>query len=426
MNILQVSTRAFGGGAGRVMYRLHQELKRQGHASSILARSRSIVDKDVHEIADTVDGPCSSSARLIDDLGRRVDAKLGIPFTCYRSTAYIPRSELFMRADIVNLHNLHGRFFNHRQLPAFSSRKPIVWTLHDMWALTGHCAYAYDCLRWQTRCFDCPLLKEPGRRIVQPAPTRIDLTRRLWQSKRHHFGRSTLHIITPSQWLRDLVAESYLSAAATVRHIPNGLDLGVFRPRDKVMARRALSVPQDASTILFVAERVAAERKGLRYLLDALQSMQEPERFALLTVGATGTLAEGLDRFRRRDLGTLDDESLMSLVYSAADVFVLPTLADNQPLVLLEAMACGTPMVAFNVGGVPEMVRHMETGYLARYKDASDLARGIQVLLEDHATRSRMGQQCREVAEAEYSLHLQAQRYLEVYEHAIEQHLLSG
>jgi len=420
MNILHINTYANIGGAARAMYRLHQELKRHGHNSRILAGFRTSAEPDVFKVAEIGEGRRSSLGCLIDALGRRVEAHLGIPYVRYRSTSNIPRSDLFEQTDIVNLHNLHGRYFDYHLLPSFSALKPMVWTLHDMWPLTGHCAYSYDCQRWKTGCFDCSLLREPGRRIVQPPPTRIDRTRQAWRTKRRLYQKANLHIVTPSHWLCRLVQESILAGAASTQCIPYGVDLTVFRPLDRAMSRRALDIPLGASTILFVAHTVSHGRKGFGYLLAALERIPDAESIILLTVGAKGAASRQLDRFKRRDLGTLSDERLMSLAYNAADVFVLPTLADNQPLVLIESMACGTPMVCFDVGGVPEMVRHMETGYLARYKDAEDLARGIQTLLGDDDLREQMSRRCRGIAETEYALGVQARRYVELYEHAIE------
>lgn len=173
MNILHINTLANTGGAARAMYRLHQGLKRQGHNSRILARRRAFAEPDVHEISEIVGGRYSSLVRIIDAVGRRARGHLGIPYTHYLSTKHILQSDLFKQARIVHLHNLHGGYFNYHLLPAFSARKPIVWTLHDMWSLTSHCAYSYDCRRWQTGCFDCPLQRREDQdyEVVWPGKT---------------------------------------------------------------------------------------------------------------------------------------------------------------------------------------------------------------------------------------------------------------
>lgn len=422
MNILQINTHDVAGGAARVMLRLHQGLERSGHESRLLVRKRTTTSTYACSVADVIGEKRTLRNRLLTQLGVRADAWFGMP-NLYFSTKRILKTDILQLAEVLHLHNLHGRYFNYHLLPMFSACKPIVWTLHDMWAFTGHCAYSYDCERWRTGCFTCPLLEGSGRGLVEPKPTWVDRTRQVWHTKRRLYQKTALHIVTPSQWLCDLAKESILGEALSIQCISNGIDLDVFRPLDQAMARDVLGIPLDSKVLLFVAARVTTKRKGLSYLLDALEGIEDTESIVLLSIGAGDVSMGPLARFCCRNLGPLFDERLLSLVYSAADLFVFPTLADNQPLVLLEAMACGTPIVSFDVGGVPEMVRHMDTGYLARYEDIGDLRRGICTLLEDGELGVRLRSRCRETAEAEYDLNLQVQRYLTLYEQAVEQHL---
>jgi glycosyltransferase involved in cell wall biosynthesis len=353
-------------------------------------------------------------------LAVRADAWLGIA-SLHGSTKRLMGTDLFGWADLLQLHNLHGRYFNYQLLPRISLAKPVVWTLHDMWAFTGHCAYAFDCSRWKNGCHACPLLKKAQRHLVEPGPTRLDRTRSIWRQKRRLYEQSNLHIITPSYWLGAQVKDSILAQAAAVEVIPNGVDLDVFRPVDRRTVRTKLGLPLDAKVILFVAEKLSNRRKGFAALLRALEHLPDSEGLLLLTIGTVESRGL-LGRFRCKELGRVNDEGLLGLAYSAADLFVLPTLADNQPLVLIESLACGTPIVSFNVGGVPEMVRHLETGFLAESKDAEHLAHGISVLLHDDELRARMRRRCRDVAVAEYGLELQVERYLALYRRAIEGH----
>ncbi len=426
MRIVHINTHADSGGAAKAMARLRQELERQGHHACSLSEYRTFLERNVYRMVEVVRGRRRSRDRWLEAWGQRIAGWLGAPFTRYRSTQYILEWDVFKQADVVNLHNLHGDYFNYHLLPVFSRCKPIIWTLHDMWAMTGHCVYAYDCERWQAGCFDCPLFKGAGRKLVEPPPTPRDWTRQVWNAKQKLYQKSRLYIVTPSQWLCGLAKKSILGGAASIQCIPNGVDLTVFRPIDPSLARQVLGISQDARVILFVAHGLGYKRKGFQYLLDALERIEKPGTTMLLTVGTQGLDSAQLDRFTRRDMGTLADERLMSLIYNAADAFVFPTLADNQPLVLIEAMACGTPMVSFDVGGVSEMVRHMETGYLARSQDAEDMARGIKLLMGDDGLRRRMRQRCQEIAKAEYALELQAQRYLALYEQAVKDHVQSG
>jgi len=421
MNILQINTAADSGGAAIAMTRLHRALIDQGHRSRIVARLRKTPQPDVLTISEAVGAGNSAVHRFLNNVRMQLDAWFVLP-RLYGSTERLLHSALFEQADVIQLHNLHSWYFNYELLPQIAARKPVVWTLHDMWALTGHCAYSYDCDRWQTGCFDCPLLRGRGRRLVEPRPTLIDRTARQWQKKRELYRDSQLHIVAPSEWMADQARASVLDDALSIECIPNGIDLAVFSPRDQADARQALGIRKEAKVILFVAAKVSQRRKGLAYLYEALHSLRETEDVILVTVGSAGANQPQLEGFAQVHLGQVVDESRLSLAYSAADLYVLPTLADNQPLTVLESLASGTPVVAFDVDGIPEMIAHLDTGYLARYKDSSDLAAGMRAILGDNALSARMRDRCRETAVKRYDLQRQARRYVELYEHAIRTH----
>ena len=421
MNILHINAAADSGGAGVAMARLNRALEAQGHESRILARLRRSPQPDVLTIPEALGVRQTLMNRFANNVRMQLDAWFALP-QVYGSTKRILHSELFEHADIVQLHNLHGLYFNYEVLPQISVHKPVIWTLHDMWAFTGHCAYSYGCVRWQDRCFDCPLLNGDGRRLVEPRPTLLDRTSQQWQKKQDLYQSSKLHIVTPSVWMADQVRKSILGDALSIQCIPNGVDLAVFGPREQASARQALGIRERAQVILFVAAKVIQGRKGLAYLYEALHSMQSTEEIVLLTVGSAGPSHQQLQQFEQIHLGQIADESRLNLVYSAADVYVLPTLADNQPLTVLESLASGTPVVAFDVGGLPELIIHLHTGYLARYKDATDLAAGIRKILDDDALRARVRQSCRATAVTRYDLENQARCYVELYEHAIRTH----
>lgn len=421
MNILQINTAADTGGAGVAMSRLHRALTDQGHRSQIVARLRKTAQPDVLTISEAVGAGNSAVHRLLNNVRMQLDAWFVLP-RLYRSTEQLLHSALFEQAEVIQLHNLHSWYFNYELLPQMAARKPVVWTLHDMWAFTGHCAYSYDCNRWQTGCFDCPLLRGDGRRLVEPRPTLLDRTARQWKKKRELYRDSQLHIVAPSEWMADQARASVLGDALSFRCIPNGIDLAVFSPRDQAKARQALGIRREAKVILFVAAKVSQRRKGLGYLYEALHSLRDIGDVILVTVGSAGANQPLIEGFAQIHLGQTADESQLSLAYSAADLYVLPTLADNQPLTVLESVASGTPVVAFDVGGIPEMIAHLDSGYLARYKDAGDLAAGMRTILDDDALRAHMRDRCRETAVARYDLQTQARRYVELYEYAIRMH----
>ena len=424
MNILHLNSSDHGG-AARAMIRLNQGLQRSGHDSQILVGHRTTLEPSIQEVNRQAEPFQSPMDKVLDRISLSLEQRFSLNAWSYRNSWHIPQFAAFRQADVINLHNLHGDYFNYRAQPELARHKPIVWTLHDMWALTGHCAYSYGCERWKTGCYDCPLLKEPGRRFVEPAAVPVDRSRAVWESKREVYRNTPMHIITPSKWLRGLVQESILANAASIEYIPYGVDLDIFQPFDRAVARQALDIPADQPVIFFSAVwasdgRGVYGRKGFPFLLQALEKLPDPHKSIwLLTSGGWADLERFEGRFNVRQLGYLSDQRLQRLAFAAADLFVFPSLADNLPLVLIEALACGIPIVAFDVGGVPELVRHMKTGYLARYKDVDDLSHGIQILLEGDSLQTRMGHTCRKVAEAEFSLGLQVQRYLDVYEEAI-------
>ncbi len=417
MNILQISSNAITGGAARVMYRLHHGFRKRGHHATIFAQWREIDEENIYCIGQ-IDDRSRSANRIARVAARIADKAIG-ETRFYHATSRILDSALFKSADVIQFHNLHGGFFNYKIISEFAASKPIVWTLHDMWAFTGHCAYAYDCMRWQTGCHTCPQIRGDRRQWAEPTPTWMDRSAQNWQRKQTLYHQSQLHIVTPSEWLRNLVSMSILSDAASIRGIPNGIDIDTFRPLDRLQIRRELHLPANASVILFAADRIESRRKGFPLLLQALQRLKTPESIVLLTVGHNRMHKSALQGFQRRDFGRVDDEAQLARLYNAADLFILPSLADNQPLVLLESLACGTPVVAFAVGGIPEMIEPERTGFLASPGDVAELAVGIETILAEDDLRARMRQNCRDLAVHKYDLEMQIDHYLAVYEQAI-------
>jgi glycosyltransferase involved in cell wall biosynthesis len=282
-----------------------------------------------------------------------------------------------------------------------------------MWAVTGHCAVAAyrDCQRWQHGCGRCPYRED--------APAiRFDLTAFSWQRKERLYRRTRLAVVCPSAWLAAKVAQSPLLNRFPVHTIPNGLDTGVFQPVPKPLARQALGLPADGLILMFAAASLADPRKGVGHLQAALTALPEAlrRRLNLLLVGGKApSITAALSDVRVIEMGRVEHERLMALCYSAADVFVMASLAENLPNSLVESLACGTPAVCFAVGGCPEIVTHLETGYLARPDDAADLAQGLTLLLEDDTQRQQMAAQA-PVHAARFAAPLVAARYAEIYE----------
>jgi glycosyltransferase involved in cell wall biosynthesis len=324
------------------------------------------------------------------------------------------RHPWFQAADIVQLYNTHGGYFSHSVLGVASRRKPFVWRLSDMWPLTGHCCYAYDCDRWKTGCGACPLLND------EPA-LKSDRTALLWRMKQRIYAGANVTLVAPSRWIAGLAKQSPLVGHWPVQVIPNGLDLTLFRPIDRASARAVLGLPQEEDLVLFSSVETQAYRKGGTFVAAAVNALKGKTRkpFRLVVVGNRAGEWTKAVSVPVTAIETVKDDHLLAILYSAADLFLHPALADNLPNGVLESLACGTPVVAFDVGGVGEAVRPMETGYLARHQDAGDLAEGLKRLLDDPDLRRRLRARCREVAEAEYGMSLQTRRFEELYETVI-------
>jgi glycosyltransferase involved in cell wall biosynthesis len=289
--------------------------------------------------------------------------------------------------------------------------KPIVWTLHDMNVFTGGCHYDGGCGRWRTGCGQCPQLRSKSNN---------DCTSRTWERKRRIFDaidQNQLNLVAPSRWMASRISESPLLGRFPCHVIPYGLDLKTFQPREQALAREVLGLPVNRKIILFVAQSLSNRRKGFDLLVQSLHLLGIDSDVALVSVGyAPANIKLPVPYFH---LGYYDKDGLLSLVYSAADVFVIPSLEDNLPCTVMESLACGTPVIGFDSGGIPDLVRNNETGTLVPRGDVHLLARAMSRLLTDHALSTRLRAQCRLVTENEYSGKLQARRYEELFRQTI-------
>lgn len=401
MNILQINTSDVKGGAAIAGYRLHSSLRSHGHDSKLIVRTRSIDLPEIFEI---------KRSSLISFIARNSTKLIGLNYVGILGTSSISKHPFFTESDILNFHNLHGGYFNYLSIPSLTREKPAVWTLHDMWSFTGHCSYSYDCDRWKSGCGSCPYPNEYPKIY-------FDNTRLEWILKNRAYANSNLHIVAPSRWLCGLAKDSMLNRFS-VSHIPNGLDLDIYKPFDREECRNRLGIPDNKKVLLFSAFNIEDRRKGGDLLYKALEKIPSSLRndICLLVIGEGEKAPRLIDGMDIINLGFIEDEESKAIAYSSADLLVFPTRADNLPLVLQESMACGTPMVSFRVGGVPELVRPGLTGYLAEPEDPDSLVKGIVQLLEDDNLRNKMSESCRSIALEEYSLDKQAKSYIKLYE----------
>lgn len=404
MNILHINQSDIGGGAAIAAYRLHQSLLAKGGVSSKLLVGESLISDPRIDII-------RQNIHLNKQLFR-FNGRLGLLYINILSTFNIPHHPFYQEADILNFHNLHGAnsWFNYLAISKITQNKPTVFTLHDMWGFTGHCAYSYDCDRWKSGCGKCPY---PN---IYPSIYR-DNTNLEWKLKNWVYSKSNLVIVAPSHWLAEQAQASMLGRFP-IHHIPYGIDTDAYRPLDRQLCKAVLDIPQDKKVLLFGVTSLKDHRKGGDLLLKALQQLPQSlkSNIVLLTFGNSNEAFRSELGMPIISLGYINSDRLKSIAYSAADLFILPTRADNLPLVLQESMSCGTPMVSFDIGGVRDIVRPSISGYLATPENTEDFGHGIVKLLEDDNLRLDMSKNCRAIAVKEYPLHLQSERYTELYQ----------
>lgn len=402
------------GGAAVAGLRLHRSLLAAGVSSTLLVGTKAGTEPTVTELAHP-----RLLRRSLRKLGHEVGlnelAGIGAYGTAFRGLA--------RHADVIHAHALQEGWFSYPALALLSRSTPSVLTLHDMWPFTGHCSFSFGCDRWRTGCGSCP---HPE---AFPAVKR-DATSIEWRVKDATWARSRLVVVSPSRWLADLAEKSILGRFE-VRVIPHGIDTGTFAPRPRQSCRAALGIPEDRIALLFTAaslERAdgadATDRKGVHLLLGALRAVP-PElraRCSLILMGRNGRAMAEVLRGQGYDVvevGYVVSDPLKSFVYSAADLFVFPSRADNAPLVVLESLACGTPVISFDVGGLGELVDEGQTGMLTPPADIAALAGVVASLIEEPGRLAAMRPRCRARVEAEHPETLAAARHIELYEELV-------
>lgn len=322
----------------------------------------------------------------------------------------------FREADVIHLSWINQGLLSLKDIAKIlKSGKAVVWTLHDLWPATGICHCALGCKAYMSECAHCQYLPHGGGNH--------DLSTRIFRRKKKLYNNSGIHFVGCSKWIAGQARQSALLSGLNITQIPNPIDTHVYYMKDRQQARLHATLPTDKRIILFASQRVTKERKGMAFFIDAVSKLvaQYPEMRDNTVVAIMGGHAEELVpqlALPAIPLGYVSGERQIVDIYNSADVYVLPSLDDNLPNTVMEAMACGVPSVAFRVGGIPEMIDHQKNGYLAKYRDAGDLAAGIHWAL-DEADAGEVSRQCLQKVGASYSQRLVAMKYIEVYNQAM-------
>lgn len=422
MKILQLTSGDARTGGAISVTRLCEMLMEHGHKCQICSYGNVTVSDTVQRIERSL------WRRGLDYVARVVSDELALPRIYSPSTSIIRRAIEAYKPDVIHLHWTYGAgFIPLLMLPSLTRRFPLVWTFHDMYPFTGGCTASLDCKRWQDGCGDCPQQRGKTAYISMP-PLKRDTTAVLWRIKRKIYSLSLFSIIGPSRWMTDLIRESPLLADKPIYHVANGLDIDFWKPVDKRACKIALGIAYNRKVLLFVGKPgdVFAYPGRRPVLLDALDKLQSAEpqlarQIVLVLVG------EGGHKFRPDGYDVVavqkvTSQAMLRICYNAADLLIQPTQFDNFPGTIQEALACGIPVVASRVGGIPDLVRHKENGYLARPDVPQEFADGVHCLLSDPVFWEQLSLNARRIAVEEYSYRLIAQKMADIYDEEITRH----
>ncbi len=420
MKIVQVNAKDISGGAAIACYRLHRGLVEAGLQCRLLVNNKLSADETVSSaVATQADEPMQEDAFLISvlqdlciDANRSTisDAQFSLTSPGYDLCS----SSLVTDEDIINLH-----WINNYQSPLTISRllrlgKPVIWTLHDQWAFTGGCHLIGGCDKYRTDCHPCPQLLDDSYAIPS----------RMLRDKRLHFQADSLTIVTPSKWLAQCVQGSHVLGGRRVEVIPNGVETDVFVPVPKAAAKEKIGISPETMVFLFGARNLARSYKGGTDLIAAIgYALSNPQfsrqvRLNRIKLMCFGFHSEGLREIGLPliSLGYLDSVERTSLAYAASDFLMLPSREDNLPNTMLEAMSCGTPVIGYAVGGIPDVVSDGSNGWLVESGNVTELGRAIvEAARMDSTSRQAMSDQCRRLITQSYSVQVQARNYLALY-----------
>ena len=409
MRVLIVNTSARTGGAAVAANRLMMALNNNGVKAKMLVRDK---ESDSLTVVGLPKSPMLNWhflwERLVIFFHCRFSRKHLFEIDLANSGSDITKLREFQEADVIHLHWINQGMLSLSGIrKILKSGKPVVWTMHDIWPATAICHLTLNCRNFTTHCHNCRLLPGKG--------SSSDLSTSVWRKKEKMLEDSSIYFVTCSHWLEQEAKASALLRGQKIVSIPNPIDTHIYRSGDKQAARKNLGLPEDKRLILFVSQRVTNKNKGMDYLIDACRQLEDYE---LVILG--GHAEEVVDQLplKAHPLGYVNDERRIVEIYQAVDVFVLPSLSENLPNTIMEAMACGVPCVGFKVGGIPEEIDHKRNGYVAEYRDSDDLARGIRWILSE-ADYDQLSQEAvRKVAHS-YSQQSVAISYLDVYHQAM-------
>ena len=420
MRVLIVNTSERTGGAAVAAHRLMSALNNNGVKAQMLVR-----DKQTDDISVV---PLKRSPllrwhflweRFVIFCRLQFQRKHLFNIDIANSGTDITQLKEFKEADIIHLHWVNQGMLSLGNIKKIlQSGKPVVWTMHDMWPATSICHLTLGCQQFMTQCTQCRYLPGGDKKTTS-------LSMKVWRRKAAMLTQGNIVFVACSRWLEGEARKSALLKGQKVTSIPNAIDTRTFRPGNAAAVRESLGLPQDKLLLLFVCQRVTNVNKGMHYLAEACRTLaqQHPElskRLGLVLLGGHADEVSAEMTFDTYPMGYVGDETRIANIYQACDVFVLPSLSENLPNTIMEAMACGLPCIGFRVGGIPEEIDHKKNGYVAEYCNSDDLARGIHWILceadREKLSATAINKVCHNFSQSSVAL-----RYSELYQEILAQ-----
>lgn len=371
MNILIISKSDIQGGAAIAAYRLMSALKSEGENVKMAVIDKRSNNPDVIQVGSKFNNQWNFYKERGDIfLHNRLSKEYLFDVSIANSGVSITKLDEYKNADVIHLHWVNQGMLSIKEIEKILiSGKKVVWTMHDMWPITGICHHAGSCSHYLMSCGTCPYLANPSEN---------DLSHKTFIIKRTAYSKGKITFVACSEWLMNLAANSPLTKKHKVFNIPNPINTEIYLPKDKFLIREKLNLPKDKKILLFAAAKASDKRKGTDYLINASKMIASDYRDNLLVLitGKNGEETAQQLSLPSKYLGYINSEKMPD-IYNAADLYITPSLQENLPNTIMEAMSSGTPCVGFNIGGIPEMIEHKMTGYVAKYKDTEDLAKGI-------------------------------------------------
>ncbi|MFD0765881.1 glycosyltransferase [Mucilaginibacter lutimaris] len=415
MKVALINTSDSGGGAAEACMRLLKALQLQQVDVTMVVQHKKRAEDTVYTIERNLFGKLRSKLNFLLEripfmLFQERDKQVRFAFSTANAGTDISQNKVIKEADIIHLHWTNSGFLSVKDVKKLIAlNKPVVWTLHDMWAFSGGCHYAGPCNHFKNQCGNCYFLRDPEDN---------DLSHDGWLRKKDALSiAKNLSIVTCSHWLGEVAMKSTLLKGFMIQAIPNPIDIELFSRKDKAKARAKWNVNPSAKILLFGAANINDRRKGISFLVDALHILKTQytsTEVEVVIFGKNKHFDTSTLPFAVKQLNTITSPSDLAEIYSMADVFVSPAIEDNLPNMIMEAMSCSTPVVAFNTGGIPDLIDHQVNGYMAEFKSAIDLAAGLNDVLSA-ANREVYAAAARDKVKRMFNNEKVAGQYIDLY-----------